>query len=109
LLVHTENNASNDSTSAHYAAWYERYKLVHGVADGPEVHGRIPLECNLDLLHYISFAKGCYVGQELTARTKFKVRMRRRFSYVDAWHVYCGDAVHMFVTSAMPYPGLRVW
>lgn len=48
---------------------------MHGVADGPEVHGRIPLECNLDLLHYISFAKGCYVGQELTARTKFKVGM----------------------------------
>jgi folate-binding protein YgfZ len=46
---------------------------VHGVVDGRAVHNRIPLECNLDLLHYISFAKGCYVGQELTARTKFKV------------------------------------
>ena len=54
--------------------WYERYKLLNGLADGPEVHNRIPLECNLDLLHYISFNKGCYVGQELTARTKFKVR-----------------------------------
>jgi folate-binding protein YgfZ len=56
-------------------SWYERYKIVHGVVDGRAVHNRIPLECNLDLLHYISFAKGCYVGQELTARTKFKVSL----------------------------------
>lgn len=33
----------------------------------------IPLESNLDLLGSISFTKGCYVGQELTARTQFKV------------------------------------
>jgi transferase CAF17, mitochondrial len=55
------------------ADWYERWKLLHGIADGPEVVGRIPLECNMDLLQYVSFAKGCYIGQELTARTKFKV------------------------------------
>ena len=48
-------------------------QLVHGVFDGPELKGRTPLECNLDLLKYISFKKGCYLGQELTARTKFKV------------------------------------
>ena len=64
------------STAEEDAAWYERYKLVHGIADGPEIANRIPLECNLDLLHYISFHKGCYVGQELTARTKFKVQLR---------------------------------
>eukprot|EP01032_Pedospumella_encystans_P008751 gene8751-10353_t len=60
------------------AAWFDRYKLVHGIADGPELSNRIPLECNLDLLHYISFTKGCYVGQELTARTKFKGLVRKR-------------------------------
>lgn len=35
---------------------------------------RIPSECNYDLVNGISFTKGCYVGQELTARTQFKVR-----------------------------------
>lgn len=35
----------------------------------------IPLESNLDLLGSISFTKGCYVGQELTARTHFKACM----------------------------------
>ena len=53
--------------------WVRRLQTLLGIADGPELAGRIPLECNLDLLHYISFSKGCYVGQELTARTKYKV------------------------------------
>jgi folate-binding protein YgfZ len=38
----------------------------------------IPLECNLDLMHGVSFNKGCYVGQELTARTQFKGNIRKR-------------------------------
>ncbi|GMF14334.1 unnamed protein product [Phytophthora lilii] len=38
----------------------------------------IPLECNLDLLQGVSFRKGCYVGQELTARTQFKGNIRKR-------------------------------
>ena len=53
---------------------YNRLRLLNGLTEGPEIVNRIPLECNLDLLNYIDFTKGCYVGQELTARTKFKVR-----------------------------------
>ena len=52
---------------------YHFLRLLNGLVEGPEITNRIPLECNLDLLNYIDFAKGCYVGQELTARTKFKV------------------------------------
>lgn len=73
MSLSTDNSRSDVEQAQIDAAWYERYKLVHGFAEGAEVTNRIPLECNLDLLHYISFAKGCYVGQELTARTKFKV------------------------------------
>ena len=71
----TELTAMTGESAEADAAWFDRYKLVHGIADGPELSNRIPLECNLDLLHYISFTKGCYVGQELTARTKFKVNL----------------------------------
>ncbi|RYH29276.1 hypothetical protein EON65_09085 [archaeon] len=53
--------------------WYEMRSIIEGVVEGPEVSNRIPLECNLDLLNHIAFDKGCYVGQELTARTKYKV------------------------------------
>lgn len=30
----------------------------------------LPLEWQMDLFHAVSFTKGCYIGQELTARTK---------------------------------------
>ena len=57
---------------------YTRYRMLHGIAEGPEIANKIPLECNLDLLNYISFSKGCYVGQELVARTKHKGMVRKR-------------------------------
>lgn len=47
---------------------YTRYRMLQGLAEGAELEGRVPLEANLDLLGYISFTKGCYVGQELVAR-----------------------------------------
>lgn len=62
------------SSSSIHGKWLETRDLLFGIAEGPELANRIPLECNLDLLNYISFNKGCYVGQELTARTRFKVR-----------------------------------
>ena len=36
------------------------------------------MEYNLDGLHSISFTKGCYVGQELVARTHFRGAVRKR-------------------------------
>ena len=36
------------------------------------------MEYNLDGLHGISFTKGCYVGQELVARTHFRGVVRKR-------------------------------
>lgn len=56
-----------------------RYKL--GVSEGPEDHpeGRVfALECNADLLGSVSFNKGCYLGQELTARIHFTGVVRKR-------------------------------
>lgn len=44
-----------------------------------ELSDGIPLESNLELLHGVSFRKGCYVGQELTARTQFKGNVRKRY------------------------------
>ncbi len=38
----------------------------------------IPLEYNLDGLGGISFDKGCYVGQELVARTHWSGAVRKR-------------------------------
>ncbi|KAL1461444.1 hypothetical protein WDU94_013343 [Cyamophila willieti] len=48
-----------------------RFKL--GVAEGIEeipIGNSFPHEYNCDYLHGVSFHKGCYIGQELTARTQ---------------------------------------
>ena len=45
----------------------------------PDTAGQwIPQMLNLDLLSAISFSKGCYVGQEIVARTQHLGRIKRR-------------------------------
>ncbi|CAI5477996.1 unnamed protein product [Closterium sp. Yama58-4] len=60
---------------------YRMFRFSMGVAEGCEEMPRgeaLPLECNLAALHAISFTKGCYVGQELTARTHHRGVVRKR-------------------------------
>jgi folate-binding protein YgfZ len=57
---------------------YERWRTLGGIPQGQEVDGAIPLELNQDALHAVSFNKGCYTGQELTARTHFQGLVRKR-------------------------------
>lgn len=63
-----------------FAAW-ETLRLDLGVPDGSrdlEVEKAIPLENNLDTFNAISWDKGCYMGQELTARTRYRALIRRK-------------------------------
>ncbi|EFA03307.1 putative transferase CAF17 homolog, mitochondrial [Tribolium castaneum] len=70
-------NVTQNSSSKNYR-WL-RYSL--GVGEGVEdlPPGEcFPLECNCDYLHGVSFHKGCYVGQELTARVHHTGVVRKR-------------------------------
>lgn len=56
-----------------------RYSL--GVGEGQQDHPEsncLPLECNADFLGSVSFSKGCYLGQELTARIHYTGVVRKR-------------------------------
>lgn len=60
---------------------YHARRLELGVPEGgidipPET--LFPLDCNFEELHGVDFDKGCYVGQELTARMKHRATARRR-------------------------------
>lgn len=58
---------------------YLRYTL--GVTEGSEdlpPGTTLPLEMNCDYLHGVSFHKGCYIGQELTARVHHTGVVRKR-------------------------------
>ena len=60
---------------------YDLHRLILGVPEGgkdliPEKS--ILLESGLDELNAVSWTKGCYMGQELTARTKYRGLVRKR-------------------------------
>jgi folate-binding protein YgfZ len=60
---------------------YARLRLSLGVPDGSRdlpVEKAILLENGFDELHGIDWEKGCYMGQELTARTKYRGLVRKR-------------------------------
>lgn len=62
------------------AAWEQR-RLALGLPDGSRdmlVEKSILLENGFDELHAIAWTKGCYVGQELTARTKYRGLVKKR-------------------------------
>ena len=60
---------------------YDRHRLALGVPDGSHdlvVEKAILLESGYDRLNAISWDKGCYMGQELTARTKYRGLVKKR-------------------------------
>lgn len=57
---------------------YHALRLLLGIPEGREAADMVPLEWNLSFLNGVSFDKGCYVGQELMARTHFRGLIRKR-------------------------------
>lgn len=66
------------------AAWLA-HRLALGVTEGRAELGdaeTLWLECNAVELHGVSFTKGCYVGQENTARMNWRQKVNRRLVVV---------------------------
>jgi folate-binding protein YgfZ len=59
---------------------WERLELSAGIPHlGTATSGQFVAQMlNLDLLHAISFTKGCYTGQEVIARAHYRGRVKRR-------------------------------
>ncbi len=79
-------------------AAYDRLRLSLGVPDGSRdlpIEKAILLESGFDELNGIDWQKGCYVGQELTARTKYRALIKKRL-------------IPVIVEGAMPAPGTPV-
>jgi len=67
----------------HDANLKEYYSLSHGLGVVPKDLNKLKdklfgIECNFEELNGIDFKKGCYVGQENTARIKLKNKLSKR-------------------------------
>lgn len=93
LIAPTDNDAidieqvlpgAKEECNSDYNYALHRYKL--GIGEGiyelpPEKS--FPFEANCDYLHGISFHKGCYLGQEFTARTYHTGVIRKRLMPIE--------------------------
>ena len=80
-------------------AEYEALRIAHGIPDGRRdlVPGKsFLLENGFDELNGVDFEKGCYVGQEVTARMKHRNLVRKRL-------------VPVRIDGASPEPGTPVY
>jgi folate-binding protein YgfZ len=65
-----------------YKQWLYRHGIAEGIEDIPPGEC-IPLEYNIVYLNGVSFTKGCYIGQELVARTHHTGVIRKRLMPVE--------------------------
>lgn len=65
---------------------YDRLRLALGIPDGSRdlvIEKSILLEAGFDELNGVDWQKGCYIGQELTARTKYRGLIKKRLMPVE--------------------------
>ena len=83
---------------------WRTHRLALGVCEGRAELGELLwLECNADELNGVSFTKGCFVGQENTARMNWRSKVNRRLFVVP-----CGIAPEARVRIDYPELGLSL-
>lgn len=85
-----DGRSVSDLMGKHFQEMPGNYELVRrcaGVAEGAEIRGMVALETNQEFLNAVSFDKGCYLGQELTARVHHTGVLRKRILPILLQHV----------------------
>ncbi|HUJ02979.1 MAG TPA: hypothetical protein VLW75_05020 [Rhizomicrobium sp.] len=80
------NIVARAETGAGPSDEYLENRLKLGVPEGADFGSDkiFALDAGLEELHGVSFEKGCYVGQELTARMKHRGTARKRLLVIDS-------------------------
>jgi len=84
IAAATTANEIQSQLAAHACAGSETLWRAHDIAAGvPQVLAAtqeqfVPQTVNFDLIHAVSFDKGCYPGQEIVARTRYLGRVKQR-------------------------------
>ncbi|MBU2979091.1 glycine cleavage system protein T [Alteromonas sp. C1M14] len=83
---------------------YEALSIKNGIPDvsGDGVNQFVPQMMNVQALHGIDFNKGCYMGQEVVARTRYLGKNKRAgfaLCFPDVIDVNVGDSIEIAVAS----------
>ena len=80
--IYCKNKPVNFINKSYTSNWYNLIRYKNCIPEGTkeiEINATLPLETNLDLLGGISFEKGCFIGQEVNARIKYKGLVKRKY------------------------------
>ena len=80
--IYYKNKPENLINKSDTSNWYNLIRYKNCIPEGTkeiEINATLPLEVNLDLLGGISFEKGCFIGQEVNARIKYKGLVKRKY------------------------------
>ncbi|KAJ4268609.1 ccr4 associated factor [Fusarium torreyae] len=80
-FLQLDQNAYQINLERSTEAAYTIRRYLNGIPEGQDEISRehsLPQETNMDIMNGIDFHKGCYVGQELTIRTRHRGVVRKR-------------------------------
>lgn len=89
---------ATDSQPSAEAIW-KKHRLAWGVTEGQAELGldkTLWLEANARELNGVSFTKGCYVGQENTARMNWRQKINRRLAVIKTDHPLDDDKCRIY-------------
>ena len=87
LLLPVDADTTALDMAAASMADYDAHRISLGIPDSAldmEVEKTVLLEAGFDELNGVDWKKGCYMGQELTARTKYRGLVKRRLLPITA-------------------------
>lgn len=67
--------------------WYHKARISAKIPDADmdmEYERSLPMEMNCDKIGAIDFQKGCYVGQEVTSRMRYRANIRKALYVVES-------------------------
>ena len=80
--IYNKNKSINYITKSSSSNWYDLIRYKNCIPEGIkeiEMNTTLPMEIHLDLLGGISFEKGCFIGQEVNARIKYRGLVKRKY------------------------------
>ena len=80
--IYNKNKTINYINKSSSFNWYDLIRYKNCIPEGIkeiEMNTTLPMEINLDLLGGISFEKGCFIGQEVNARIKYRGLVKRKY------------------------------